>query len=342
MKSFVVIDHDSFGARVTATSPMALFQYKGNLRRVTGESKESLSDTVSDSGDSFSTVATSVRNRCPLSSQESTALKDVLSKRLSSAGSLDDLVAPEDSASQPGSPFSYTTTVPLVSLTADDVTTLLHSIDLSRYSAGFRELPWRGADLEVASDDDLNDAGVSAAVHRRSLLRQIEAWREHGVPKHLINNKSEGDGYFLVELPPAPPPRKRYNAREQESIHDLNMPTPPRRSKYHAPPIITRENSPRSIMAVAEKDLAAAETAMAEEAAVMAAEAAAKVEELQLAAVRAAETAAAELRAAQAVAEAAKVKAEEAEAARVIAATREAALVNYSLQRSRNRVSIEP
>ena len=166
--------------------------------------------------------------------------------------------------------------MPLVSLTADDVTTLLHSIDLSRYSAGFRELPWRGADLEVASDDDLNDAGVSAAVHRRSLLRQIEAWREHGVPKHLINNKSEGDGYFLVELPPAPPPRKRYNAREQESIHDLNMPTPPRRSKYHAPPIITRENSPRSIMAVAEKDLAAAETAMAEEAAVMAAEAAAK------------------------------------------------------------------
>ena len=68
---------------------MASFSYKGRLRRVTRESKEGDSVLSTDSGDSFSTVATSVRNRCPLSSQESTALKDVLSKRLSSAGSLD-------------------------------------------------------------------------------------------------------------------------------------------------------------------------------------------------------------------------------------------------------------
>ena len=36
-------------------------------------------------------------------------------------------------------------------------------------------LPIRGADLETATDDDLQEAGMAIALHRRALLAQVTA-----------------------------------------------------------------------------------------------------------------------------------------------------------------------
>jgi hypothetical protein len=38
-------------------------------------------------------------------------------------------------------------------------------------------LPIRGADLETATDEDLQEAGMSIALHRRALLTQVSAPR---------------------------------------------------------------------------------------------------------------------------------------------------------------------
>ena len=84
----------------------------------------------------------------------------------------------------------------LESLSALQVSNLLVALDLARYAQSFLSLPIRGADLAHATEEDLKDAGVSVALHRRSLMRQIEEFRLHGVPKaHIVAAPPPDDGW---------------------------------------------------------------------------------------------------------------------------------------------------
>ena len=76
----------------------------------------------------------------------------------------------------------------LDSLSAYEVALLLHSLELGRYAEGFMSLPIRGADLETATDEDLQEAGMSIALHRRALLTQVLDMRSEGVPTHLLES----------------------------------------------------------------------------------------------------------------------------------------------------------
>lgn len=156
-----------------------------------------MSEASSDDGtdDSFSTVATGLRGTSTMIAHE---LKPVLQARLSSSAMLNNnnnndgastVISPDDSISRVGlsqSPMPLGGRVSLGSLGANDVCHLLRSVDLGRYADDFAALPWRGADLEAADETDLEECGVRAAVHRKSLLRQVEEWRSSGVPVHCI------------------------------------------------------------------------------------------------------------------------------------------------------------
>ena len=82
----------------------------------------------------------------------------------------------------------------LAGLTADEVASLLHALELGRYAATFASLPMRGADLASATDADLSEAGVGVALHRRALLSQVAAFVTDGVPAHLLAPRAGGDG----------------------------------------------------------------------------------------------------------------------------------------------------
>lgn len=123
----------------------------------------------------------------------STSKTGVFQKRLSSVGfgspSLvprTELLSPDDSISQ--IEHDFVASVPLSSLSAHDVTAL-RAVELGRYTAAL--LPCRGAGLEAADENDQADAEVSAAVYRRSLLRQIETWREEGVTTRYLSRSVE-------------------------------------------------------------------------------------------------------------------------------------------------------
>ena len=103
-------------------------------------------------------------------------------------------------------------TRPLNSLSTYEVVLLLHALELGRYAEGFLALPMRGgeaapvelvkhasftaprvlrasADLETATDADLQEAGMNGlALHRRTLLGQVARFRTEGVPTHLIES----------------------------------------------------------------------------------------------------------------------------------------------------------
>lgn len=159
------------------------------------------SDHESDGGDSFTTIASNLRG--PVSTQAGFTLAPVLQARLSFAADREDVeqagsvIYPDDSISRVGQNqtalHAASGCVSLSSLGAHDVSNLLHSIDLGKYADAFSQLPWRGADLESADERDLEDAGVRAAVHRKSLLRQVEEWRVGGVPLHCIRPKDHID-----------------------------------------------------------------------------------------------------------------------------------------------------
>ena len=80
----------------------------------------------------------------------------------------------------------------LASLSADEVASLLHALELGRYAASFASLPVRGADLASATDADLTEAGVGVALHRRALLSQVAAFVTDGVPAHLLVPRAGG------------------------------------------------------------------------------------------------------------------------------------------------------
>ena len=179
------------------------------------EDDDDASTTVSDDG-SFTTVGPSAAidpKMLDLSAQLGDSLRPILAARLSSGvveptcttsslpGSVHDesiVISPDDSISRVGGSSASRVgssaaphlarkgRVMLSSLGAHEVARLLNSIDLGRYSSNFLSLPWRGADLETAEERDLEDAGIASSLHRRSLLKQVAAWRVDGVPEHCI------------------------------------------------------------------------------------------------------------------------------------------------------------
>ena len=74
----------------------------------------------------------------------------------------------------------------LESLSAYEVALLLHTLELGRYADGFMAMPVRGADLDGATEDDLEEAGMSVALHRRALLAQVADYRVHGISGHYL------------------------------------------------------------------------------------------------------------------------------------------------------------
>ena len=191
------------------------------------EAPQSSDDESQRSDDSFTTVATSFANHhgsaMAIAHQLGTQLRPILAATLhSSTASLPEhmqapfldegVVSPDDSISRVGGYGCGGSTVvstavpvqehgrsrlPLSSLSARDVSQLLHSIDLGRYARSLSELPLRGVDLEAADDSDLKEAGVITPVHRRSLLKQVESWRLNGVPRGLVRSNDGNE-------PPSP------------------------------------------------------------------------------------------------------------------------------------------
>ena len=165
------------------------------------------SEVTSDDG-SFTTVGPSVVGNSAamqISTQVGADLRPLIAHHLSSSGVIEDSITPDDSISRVGgrAPSSLAGKsevlkskgrVPLSSLGATEVANLLHSIDLGRYATNFLSLPWRGADLEAAEERDLEDAGVAAPVHRRSLLKQVAVWRVEGVPMTSIRFAPTDEG----------------------------------------------------------------------------------------------------------------------------------------------------
>jgi hypothetical protein len=171
------------------------------------ETQQAHDDAASGSGESFTTVATSTRNAPAF--EVSCAVGHMLRERLAATimpladlAETDDSVSPDDSVSHAGLE-SRTAAVPLVSLSAQEVTSLLHAVELGRYASSCASLPMRGADLDAADEADLKEAGVTAAVHRRSLLRQIASWRAEGVPSCYLEHRSTQSAVAFGALPPA-------------------------------------------------------------------------------------------------------------------------------------------
>ena len=117
----------------------------------------------------------------------------------SGAGSNDaSLVAPDDSVSMAGrseramsAARTRHAALPegaraLDSLSAYEVALLLHTLELGRYADGFMALPVRGADLDAATEHDLEEVGMSVALHRRTLFAQIADFRVDGVSAHYL------------------------------------------------------------------------------------------------------------------------------------------------------------
>ena len=93
-------------------------------------------------------------------------------------------MAPDDSISVVGTMHADHRV--LSSLSKEDVSQLLVGLELGRYAAQFSQFPVRGADLVHATENDLKEAGMSLGLHRRALLRQVAAFRQDGVPPHLL------------------------------------------------------------------------------------------------------------------------------------------------------------
>ena len=110
----------------------------------------------------------------------------VAAARTGSAGSVlpprpsatEPVITPDDSISVAGLAHTFA----LAGLSVEQVSGLLRALELGRYVGAFARLPMRGADLEHATDEDLREAGMNVALHRRSLLAQLNSLREGGVP----------------------------------------------------------------------------------------------------------------------------------------------------------------
>eukprot|EP00290_Baffinella_frigidus_P005559 CAMPEP_0180116170 /NCGR_PEP_ID=MMETSP0986-20121125/218_1 /TAXON_ID=697907 /ORGANISM="non described non described, Strain CCMP2293" /LENGTH=292 /DNA_ID=CAMNT_0022054911 /DNA_START=199 /DNA_END=1077 /DNA_ORIENTATION=- len=77
----------------------------------------------------------------------------------------------------------------LKSLTVDEVCTLLANLDMGKHVEGFRALPVNGAVLDTVDDEDLQQVGVEARMHRKALLKHVETFQVFGVPPELLVKK---------------------------------------------------------------------------------------------------------------------------------------------------------
>ena len=68
---------------------------------------------------------------------------------------------------------------------------MLQALELWQYKEGFARQGVSGADLRMATDDDLRELGVGLGVHRRRLLTQLGELSSGGVPSDFL---CEGGG----------------------------------------------------------------------------------------------------------------------------------------------------
>ncbi|KAJ1480460.1 hypothetical protein T484DRAFT_1901078 [Baffinella frigidus] len=74
----------------------------------------------------------------------------------------------------------------LASLSVDEVCTVLASLEMGKYEAGFRAGPVSGAILAHVDDAGLREVGMEAGMHRRALLQHVDEFRAGGVPLELL------------------------------------------------------------------------------------------------------------------------------------------------------------
>eukprot|EP00965_Chrysotila_dentata_P068983 2279555-Pleurochrysis_carterae.AAC.1 len=67
----------------------------------------------------------------------------------------------------------------------------MHGLELGQYAAAFAAFPVTGADLAVADESDLLEAGMTHGLHRKRLLRQVREFSVGGVPCELFSRRQE-------------------------------------------------------------------------------------------------------------------------------------------------------
>jgi hypothetical protein len=77
----------------------------------------------------------------------------------------------------------------LTQLTADDVVLMVHGLELGKYADTLHALPMTGAGLAEADDNDLREAGITTALHRKLLLSKVAHFFANGVPPYLLQSK---------------------------------------------------------------------------------------------------------------------------------------------------------
>jgi hypothetical protein len=80
----------------------------------------------------------------------------------------------------------------LSSLTTDEVVRTLDGLDLGRYGGAMRTYGVSGADLALATDDDLRELGVGLSVHRKRLLGLVAQLVADGVDVRLLDEPRSG------------------------------------------------------------------------------------------------------------------------------------------------------
>ncbi|EQC40267.1 hypothetical protein SDRG_02171 [Saprolegnia diclina VS20] len=82
-------------------------------------------------------------------------------------------------------------TVPLESLSTDQVTTLLTALEYATYCDVFRQNEINGAALMgITCADEIKEIGVTLAIKARALYDKIHSFQATGVPKQLLREKS--------------------------------------------------------------------------------------------------------------------------------------------------------
>lgn len=85
------------------------------------------------------------------------------------------------------------TRIPLANLTERQVAQLLRALSLGKYAEAALNVPLRGRDLMHCVEEDLVQIGISFRPHRRSLLEEIEHFKEGGVPGDMLIESGRQD-----------------------------------------------------------------------------------------------------------------------------------------------------
>jgi len=89
----------------------------------------------------------------------------------------------EPKAPQPAQPPA---TTPLSTLTPQQVAKVITSLDFAQYALAFANAGVCGADLASIEDSDLVELGITLGLHRKRLLRSIDAFVALGVPSSMV------------------------------------------------------------------------------------------------------------------------------------------------------------